>query len=174
MDRNHLNNFERGPTKDHSCEVWSKSNQWFRRCCLKIVDGRTDGRTYGRRRRRTVSDHKSSPWAFSSGELKKLKMEAFFFFFYIKFAKYKILCSLIKFDQTIYSMFSKKKEKASQRWKPFFFWKGFPKMEAFFLCLIKNNIFHIYEKFTKYKNTLQFDQIWSNYIFHIFKKKIKI
>ena len=46
MDRNHLNNFERGPTKDHSCEVWSKSNQWFRRrCCLKIVDGRTDIRT---------------------------------------------------------------------------------------------------------------------------------
>ena len=44
MDRNHLNNFERGPTKDHSCEVWSKSNQWFRRrCCLKIVDGQTDG-----------------------------------------------------------------------------------------------------------------------------------
>ena len=42
---NHLNNFERGPTKDHSCEVWSNSNQWFRRrCCLKIVDGRTYGR----------------------------------------------------------------------------------------------------------------------------------
>ena len=32
-----------------------------------------DGRTYGRRRRRrTVSDHKSSPWAFSSGELKNI------------------------------------------------------------------------------------------------------
>ena len=46
MDRNHFNNFERGPTKDHSCEVWSKSNQWFRRrCCLKIVNGRTDRRT---------------------------------------------------------------------------------------------------------------------------------
>ena len=45
MDRNHLNNFERGPTKDHSCEVWSKSNQWFRRRCLKIVDGWTDGQT---------------------------------------------------------------------------------------------------------------------------------
>ena len=43
MDRNHLNNFKRGPTKDHSCEVWSKSNQWFRRrCCLKIVDGQMD------------------------------------------------------------------------------------------------------------------------------------
>ena len=43
MDRNHLNNFERGPTKDHSCEVWWKSNKWFRRrCCLKIVDGQTD------------------------------------------------------------------------------------------------------------------------------------
>ena len=34
MDWNHLNNFERGPTKDHSCEVLSKSNQWFRRTCL--------------------------------------------------------------------------------------------------------------------------------------------
>ena len=68
MDRNHLHNFERGPTKDHSCEVWSKSNQWFRRrCCLKIVNGQTDGRR--RRWRRTVSDHKSSPWAFGSGEL---------------------------------------------------------------------------------------------------------
>ena len=34
--------------------------------------GRADGRTYGRRRRRrrTVSDHKSSPWAIGSGELK--------------------------------------------------------------------------------------------------------
>ena len=31
---------------------------------------RTDGRTDGRRRR-TVSDHNSSPWAFGSGELKK-------------------------------------------------------------------------------------------------------
>ena len=46
MDRNHLNIFERGSTKDHSCEIWSKSNQWFRRrCCLKIVNGRTDRRT---------------------------------------------------------------------------------------------------------------------------------
>ena len=53
MDRNHLNNFERGSTKDHSCEIWSKSNQWFRRrCCLKIVNGRTDGRRRRQRRRR--------------------------------------------------------------------------------------------------------------------------
>ena len=67
MDRNHLNNFERRPTKDHSCEVWSKSNQWFRRRCLKIVDGCRRRRS---RRRRTVGDHNSSPWAFGSGELK--------------------------------------------------------------------------------------------------------
>ena len=64
MDRNHLNNFERGPTKDHSCEVWSNSHQWFRRRCFKIVDGRTSGR-----RRWTVSDHNSSPLAFGSAEL---------------------------------------------------------------------------------------------------------
>ena len=42
MDQNHLNNFETGPTKDHSCEVWSKSYQWFWRRRLKIVDGQTD------------------------------------------------------------------------------------------------------------------------------------
>ena len=46
MDRNHLNNFERGSTKDHSCEIWSKSNQLFRRRCrLNIVNGWTDGQT---------------------------------------------------------------------------------------------------------------------------------
>jgi len=33
---NGLNNFDRGPPRDLSCEVWSKSNKWFqRRCCLK-------------------------------------------------------------------------------------------------------------------------------------------
>ena len=43
MDRNHLNNLKEDQTKDHSCEDWSKSNQWFRRrCCSKFVDGRTD------------------------------------------------------------------------------------------------------------------------------------
>ena len=56
MDRNHLNNFERGSTKDHSCEIWSKSYQWFRRrCCLKIVNGRRDGRT-DRRTTKTTTD----------------------------------------------------------------------------------------------------------------------
>ena len=79
MNWNHLNNFEQGSIKDHSCEVWSNSHQWFRRrCCLKIMDGRTSGRRRRRqrrrrrrRRRRTVSDHNSLPWAFGSGELKK-------------------------------------------------------------------------------------------------------
>ena len=44
---NGLNNFDRGPLRDHSCEVWSKSNKRLqRRCCLKklLTDGRTDGR----------------------------------------------------------------------------------------------------------------------------------
>ena len=41
-NQNHLNNFGRGPHRDHSCEVWSKSNEWFqrRRCLSKKVYGR--------------------------------------------------------------------------------------------------------------------------------------
>jgi len=30
-NQNHLNNFGRGPPRDHSCDVWSKSNEWFQR-----------------------------------------------------------------------------------------------------------------------------------------------
>jgi len=43
-----LNNFDRESPRDHSYEVWSKSNKPFqRRCCLKklLTDGRTHGRT---------------------------------------------------------------------------------------------------------------------------------
>jgi len=45
---NGLNNFDRGPQRDHSCEVWSKSNKRFqRRCCLKklLTHGRTHALT---------------------------------------------------------------------------------------------------------------------------------
>jgi len=39
-NQNHLNNFGRGPPRDHSCEVWSKSNKWFqRRRCLSKQEG---------------------------------------------------------------------------------------------------------------------------------------
>jgi len=58
---NGLNNFDRGPPRDHSCEVWSKFNKWFqRRCCLKklLTHGRTHARTDAGRR--TLKDHKSS------------------------------------------------------------------------------------------------------------------
>ena len=39
-----------GPPRDHSCEVWPKSNKWFQRRCLKklLTDARTDGRTHAR------------------------------------------------------------------------------------------------------------------------------
>ena len=45
---NGLNNFDRGPPRDHSYEVWSKSNKRFqRRCRLKklLTHGRMQGRT---------------------------------------------------------------------------------------------------------------------------------
>ena len=68
---NGLNNFDRGPPRDHSCEVSSKSNKRFqRRCCLKnlLTDARTDARTDDGRR--TLKDHKSSLSTLCSGELK--------------------------------------------------------------------------------------------------------
>jgi len=41
-NQDHLNNFGRGPPRDHSCEVWLKSNEPFqrRRCLSKTIDGR--------------------------------------------------------------------------------------------------------------------------------------
>jgi len=41
-NQNYMNNFRRGAHRDHSCEVWSKSNEWFqrRRCLSKKVYGR--------------------------------------------------------------------------------------------------------------------------------------
>ena len=71
-----MNNFDRGPPRDHSCEVWSKSNKRFqRRCCLKklLTHGRTDGRTHARTDdgRRTLKDRKSSLSTSCSGELIK-------------------------------------------------------------------------------------------------------
>ena len=64
---NGLNNFDRGPPRDHSCEVLSKSNKRFqRRCCLKklLMDARMDDG------HRTLKDHKSSLSTLCSGELK--------------------------------------------------------------------------------------------------------
>ena len=65
-----LNNFDRGPPRDHSCEVWSKSNKRFqRRCCLKklLTDARTDGRTTDAGHWRITKAHLSTS---CSGELK--------------------------------------------------------------------------------------------------------
>ena len=33
-NQKHLNTFGRGPLRDHSCEVWSKTNEWLQRTCL--------------------------------------------------------------------------------------------------------------------------------------------
>ena len=39
MESNSVNNFWRGPPKEHSCQVWSKLAQWFvrRRCLQKLL-----------------------------------------------------------------------------------------------------------------------------------------
>jgi len=41
-NQNYLNNFGRGPPRDHFYEFWSKSNEWFqrRRCLSKKVNAR--------------------------------------------------------------------------------------------------------------------------------------
>jgi len=64
--QNYLNNFGRGPPRDHSCEVWSKSNKWFqrRRCLSKKVYGRRttdDGRRTTDDARRTTTDDGQRP-----------------------------------------------------------------------------------------------------------------
>jgi len=67
-----LNNFGRGPPRDHSCEIWSKSNEWFqrRRCLNKKVYGRRtthDGwrTTHDRQRKVTIAhpEHFLLRWA---------------------------------------------------------------------------------------------------------------
>jgi len=59
---NGWNNFDRGPPRDHSCDVWSKSNERFqrRRCLSNKVDGR---RTTDDDGRRTKVGHNNSSWA---------------------------------------------------------------------------------------------------------------
>jgi len=82
---NGLNNFDRGPPRDHSCEVWSKSNKQFqRRCCFKklLTHGRTHARTDGRTTddgRRTLKDHKSSLEHFVLRWAKKTFVLPYFF-----------------------------------------------------------------------------------------------
>ena len=57
MESNSLNNFWRGPPKEHSCQVWSKLAQRFgRRRCLKKLLTTQDGR-------RTPHHLKTSSWA---------------------------------------------------------------------------------------------------------------
>ena len=67
-ERNHLGNFVGGSPKEHSCKLISKSIHRFRRCLLSEL--LTDGR-------QTLSSHKSSPWAFGSGELKQISRQHF-------------------------------------------------------------------------------------------------
>jgi len=64
-NQNHLNNFGRGQPRDHSCEVWSKSNEWFqrRRCLSKNVYARRTTTDKARSQKLTMS-------TLCSGELK--------------------------------------------------------------------------------------------------------
>ena len=63
-----MNNFDRGPPRDHSCLVWSKSNAWFqRRCCLKKL------LTHGRWTTDNGPSQKLTLSTLCSGELKSLR-----------------------------------------------------------------------------------------------------
>jgi len=94
---NCLNNFDRGPPRDHSCEVWSKSNKWFqRRCSLKKLlthawtDARTDARTVDDGQWAITKAHlehvvlrwatkSSGHWSFRQEDFWKLHFENLFF-----------------------------------------------------------------------------------------------
>ena len=103
---NGLNNFDRGPPRDHSCEVWSKSNKLFqRRCCLKklLTHGRTDGRTTDDGRR-TLKDHNSSLEHFVLRWAKTLKPIFLLLFFNCLWEMvnfYRILQFIIWCDATV-------------------------------------------------------------------------
>jgi len=63
---NGVNNFDRGPRRNHSCDVWLKSNKRFqRRCCLKklLTDARTHGRTTDIEGSQKRSEHFVLKWA---------------------------------------------------------------------------------------------------------------
>ena len=79
-------NSERGPPKDHPCQVWSKLAQWFQRRrlkCEKLTDRQTDGRTT------TTTDNGRFMVAIAhTGELKMVKVP-FFSIFYPVFSLYK-------------------------------------------------------------------------------------
>ena len=63
-DQNYLNNFGRGPPKDHLCEIISQLDQGFRRCCHLSQLLTDDGQS-------TKIDHKSSPCHYVTGKLTK-------------------------------------------------------------------------------------------------------
>ena len=64
-----MNNFERGQTKVQSCEVWSKSNQWFKRCHLKKLFTDARMQTDARWTDDGYCNHKSSPCHYVTGQV---------------------------------------------------------------------------------------------------------
>ena len=67
----HLNKLESPSLMDSLCQVWLKLTQWFLRRIRKLekfTDGQTDRQTPDERLSEKLT------WAFSSGELKKVKM----------------------------------------------------------------------------------------------------
>ena len=68
MDQNHLNNFGRGPPKDHLWEIISKLDKGFRRSC-HLSQLLTDDNVDDADGRRTQTDYKSSPCHYMKSEL---------------------------------------------------------------------------------------------------------
>ena len=63
MNQNQLNNFGRGQSKDHLCEIISKFGKGFRKSCCLSQLLQTEGPG-------TKINHKTSPCHFVTGELK--------------------------------------------------------------------------------------------------------
>ena len=69
MEHNYLKEFERGPPKEHSCEIWKKSSQKYLRSFLKakFTDAGMEGRMHDWHNAMTIARWPSTSGAKNQG-----------------------------------------------------------------------------------------------------------